>query len=698
MTLRTKIILVISLLSALSIVALFLVQNIILTTRFARLERENTEANTARAMSAVTEDISSVSTMVGDWAPWDDTYIFVQDNNTDYVANNLTDQTVANLGMNLILFVNNAGDLVHGKALDLESGTEVPLPSSVSEILSPGTPLLQMSDERSSVSGILSLPEGPLAVAAQPILTSLQEGPIQGTLIMGRYLDVAEVQRLAQLTHLSVSVYSLQGSDIPADVQSAQSALSAEEPTTVHPLSKNSVAGYSLITDIYDNPALVLKVDQPRDIYRQGQETISYVILTLVVLFMWSGAASIVLLDRFLLSRLSRLAADVDEVGASRDPGERVPDEGDDEFARVAKAINRTLSSLDQAQHELRASEARNRALVAALPDLIIRVDRDGISLDKGSVNADGFAPSGHESVFRWPGETPEERRAFSTEILQHARMCVKQVLETGETSIFEFQIVLNGRWCQYEARVVAGGEDEALVIARDITQKKHEEEIQRKGVLLKEVHHRVKNNLQVVSGLLYLQSKRMSDQSMIEMFNESSNRIQSMSLIHQKLYQSKDAATIDFGGYVRDLVSGLLRSYGTDRSAIKVVLDIDRAGLGMDAAVPCGLIINELASNSFKHAFPEGRRGELRILMRRHVGDRITLVVADDGVGLPRNLDLHNAESLGLQLVVTLVEQLGGTITLDRDTGTRFTVEFAESRGTATADASQEPFEHVVT
>jgi two-component sensor histidine kinase len=184
----------------------------------------------------------------------------------------------------------------------------------------------------------------------------------------------------------------------------------------------------------------------------------------------------------------------------------------------------------------------------------------------------------------------------------------------------------------------------------------------------------------------------------MIEMFNESSNRIQSMSLIHQKLYQSKDAATIDFGGYVRDLVSALLRSYGTDRSAIKVVLDIDRAGLGMDAAVPCGLIINELVSNSFKHAFPEGGRGELRIVMRRHVGDRITLVVADDGVGLPRNLDFHNAGSLGLQLVVTLVEQLRGTVTLDRDIGTRFTVEFAESRGTGAADASQEPFEHVAT
>jgi two-component sensor histidine kinase len=463
-------------------------------------------------------------------------------------------------------------------------------------------------------------------------------------------------------------------------------------------LSQDSIAGYGLITDIYDNPALVLRVDQSRDIYKQGRETIGYVILTLVVLFMWSGAISILLLDRFLLSRLSRLAADADKLGVSRDPAERLPDEGDDEFARVAQAINRTLSSLGQAQHGLSASETWNRALVAALPDLIIRVDRDGMPLDKGPVRADGVPPAVHESTLRWPGQTPEERGAFSAEILERARACVKQALDSGETSIFEFQIMLNGQLCHYEVRVVAGGKDEALIIARDITQKKHEEEVRRRGVLLKEVHHRVKNNLQVVSGLLYLQSKRMSDRNMIEMFNESSNRIQSMSLIHQKLYQSMDAATIDFGGYVRDLVSALLRSYGTDRSAVKVVLDIDRAGLGMDAAVPCGLIINELVSNSFKHAFPGGRRGELQVVMRRHDGDGITLVVADDGVGLPQNLDFRNAESVGLQLVVTLVEQLRGTITLDRHTGTRFTVEFTEPRGMGVADGSQEPFEHVAT
>lgn len=695
MTLRTKVIIVICLSCALSIIALFFVQETILSARFARLERENTNENIGRAVDAVWADVSSVSRTVGDWAPWDDSVAIVQDGNSDYIAKDLTDSTVSNLGMDLILYVNNAGELVYGKAMDLENEVEIPLPSSVAELMSPGSPLIQMTDEQSSVSGILSLPEGPLLVAAQPILTSQKQGPIQGTLIMGRYLDLAEVQRLAELTHLSIALYPLQDSNLPADFQLAQSSLSNEQPTFVHALSKDSIAGYRLLTDIYDNPALVLRVDQSRDIYLQGQQTIGYFILTLLVLFFWSGVANISLLDKFLLSRLSRLSADVEKVGASRNPAERVPDDGDDEFAHVAQAINRTLSSLEQTQHGLVASETRNRALVAALPDLILRVDRDGALLDRGPARAGGVAVAGQGSTKRWPGETSEERRAFSTEILQRAIPHVNRALETRETSIFEFQVPLNSHVSYYEARVVASGEDEALIIARDITQKKHEEEVRRRELLLKEVHHRVKNNLQVVSGLLYLQSKHISDKNMIEMFNESSNRIQSMSLIHQKLYQSKDAATIDFDGYVRDLIGALLHSYGTDRSAIKVVLDVDHTGLGMDSAVPCGLIINELVSNSFKYAFPAGRRGEVRIALSRHDGDKITLVVADNGVGLPESLDFLNAESLGLQLVVTLVDQLRGTITLSRDTGTKFTVVFTEVRGMSAVGTSQERYEY---
>jgi two-component sensor histidine kinase len=271
----------------------------------------------------------------------------------------------------------------------------------------------------------------------------------------------------------------------------------------------------------------------------------------------------------------------------------------------------------------------------------------------------------------------------------------VRQALQTRETQMFEIQVPFNGDTVYYEARVAASSKNEALVMVRDITEKKHEEEARRRGLLLKEIHHRVKNNLQVVSSLLYLQSTRVSDKNVIEMFKESSNRVQSMSLIHQKLYQSKDAESIDFAGYVHDLTGTLLRSYGVDPSAVKVRLDVDGASLGIDSASPCGLIINELLSNSLKHAFPGGRRGEVRISMSRDEGHRINLVVADNGVGIPGDLDPRNTESLGLQLVVNLVDQLRGTMTLNREAGTEFTITFTEARGVSPMDRQQQEREY---
>jgi two-component sensor histidine kinase len=189
-----------------------------------------------------------------------------------------------------------------------------------------------------------------------------------------------------------------------------------------------------------------------------------------------------------------------------------------------------------------------------------------------------------------------------------------------------------------------------------------------------------VKNNLQVISSLLYLQSKRVEDQRVVEMFNESGNRIKSMSLIHQKLYQSQNAATIDFAEYIRDLTDALFNSYGARRDIVRLTLHIEGTILNVDTAIPCGLIVNELVSNSLKYAFPDGRQGQIHVSLRKD-GDRFTLIVGDTGIGLPKDFDYQESPSLGLKLVHTLVEQLGGTIELDREGGTEFRITFGEMK-----------------
>jgi PAS domain S-box-containing protein len=218
----------------------------------------------------------------------------------------------------------------------------------------------------------------------------------------------------------------------------------------------------------------------------------------------------------------------------------------------------------------------------------------------------------------------------------------------------------------------------------RDITERKMAEDrlqasLAEKEVLLREIHHRVKNNMQVISSLLNLQSRRISDPDVLEMFKESQRRIRSMALIHERLYQSSDLSRIEFSQYLRNLANHLFRSYQIDPDRIHVTIDADEIYLSINTAIPCALIVNELISNALKHGFPEERWGNVNVAFRRNDGNGCLLQVKDDGVGFPAGLDFHKTESLGMQIVVTLVNQIEGTIRLEREKGTSFQISFRD-------------------
>ncbi|MCX9012701.1 MAG: PAS domain S-box protein [Candidatus Methanoperedens sp.] len=215
--------------------------------------------------------------------------------------------------------------------------------------------------------------------------------------------------------------------------------------------------------------------------------------------------------------------------------------------------------------------------------------------------------------------------------------------------------------------------------ITRDITERKRAEDqikqsLKEKEVLLREIHHRVKNNMQIISSLLRLQSESITEEKYLDMFKDCQNRVISMSLVHEKLYYSKDFTKIDFNEYVNDMVDGLFESYGLGRVVLKTEIEDT---LDMDSAIPCGLIVNELVTNSLKYAFPDGRKGEIRIALKK-TGGEMGLTVGDNGIGFPEELDFRKTESLGLQLVNLLVNnQLEGHINLDRSKGTEFQIRF---------------------
>jgi PAS domain S-box-containing protein len=256
-------------------------------------------------------------------------------------------------------------------------------------------------------------------------------------------------------------------------------------------------------------------------------------------------------------------------------------------------------------------------------------------------------------------------------------------------TSNYQFHgVKKNGSSIDIEvlsSRIMLGGKPAVQGTIMDITARKKAEEkikasLREKEVLLQEIHHRVKNNLQIISSLLSLQTRHITDKNFLAMFKESQNRVRSMALVHEKLYQSKDFSRINFREYIVSLTNALYRSHGVDKTAIALNITIKNMFLNIETAIPCGLLINELFSNALKHAFPHSYTGkaQIDIVLKRTRNKTIDLFFSDNGIGIPENFDFKKTKSLGLELVMVLAEeQLEGKLTLHREQGTHFHIQF---------------------
>ncbi|MBU7019229.1 MAG: PAS domain S-box protein [Theionarchaea archaeon] len=350
--------------------------------------------------------------------------------------------------------------------------------------------------------------------------------------------------------------------------------------------------------------------------------------------------------------------------------------------------VLRDITERKKAEDLLNENEEKFRTIFENANDGIVYVDNKGIILDINEKTEDLLGYRREDVVgklfydieFCDPRDLPRVIDVFS------------RTMATGElVSLMELEMNhADGSkvFVEVSTRLIRNqGETEGLLsILRDITERKQTEEkikasLKEKEVLLREIHHRVRNNLQIISSLLSLQSSYMTDDQYAEMLKECQNRIRTMALIHERLYRSDNLAKIDFNTYIESLVHELVRSYGVNTDFITVRIDVDKISLGVDAAIPCGLIINELVSNCMKHAFPGGK-GEITVAL--HCSDgKIELIVKDNGIGIPETLDIRNTETLGLRLVTILTEdQLNGTVILLRDGGTEFRIIFREKIG----------------
>lgn len=325
------------------------------------------------------------------------------------------------------------------------------------------------------------------------------------------------------------------------------------------------------------------------------------------------------------------------------------------------------------------------RTVIDTDPNFVFAKDWDGKFTLVNKAVAENYNTTAEELIGKSDADFNN-----NTEEVAHFLNNDREVISQGKAKFIPEEVVTNtktGETKWYQTIKVplksTDGSMQVLGVAADITARKLAEEItqrslKEKELLLKEIHHRVKNNLQIIVSLLKLQSKFVFDARDLEIFNKSRSRVETMSLIHEKLYKSQDISQIDIGNYLKDLISHLLKAYSVNSVNTDFEINAENIQVTIDTAIPCGLIVNELINNILKHAFPYGYRGKIQLNLFRS-GENIILEVIDNGIGLPENIELDNNDSLGMQLIDTLVKQLDGVIEVTRNAGTKFSIEFKE-------------------
>jgi two-component sensor histidine kinase/PAS domain-containing protein len=355
----------------------------------------------------------------------------------------------------------------------------------------------------------------------------------------------------------------------------------------------------------------------------------------------------------------------------------------------------RDISERKKAEEELNKSQALLSAAIEQSPAGILVADAPDVTIRIANAAALGIRGRDSKSLTNIPANLhPIRWQTYKLDgtPFKPEELPLSQAVLYGKTSNNVDAIIRRSkgddRWVLANAAPIQNAKGETvagIVIFSDITERKKAEaqiqkDLKEKEVLLKEIHHRVKNNLQVISSLLGLQSHYIEDNQARVLFKESQNRIRSIALVHEKLYKSEDFTQVDFNEYIKSLVADLFRSIGMISEKIELNIDVEDVGLPIDFAIPCGLIINELVSNSIKYAFPSSfsKQKKLDILFKHIEKGKLQLQVKDNGIGLPEDFDFSKVDSLGLRLVKIISEdQLAGTIKFDLKQGAKFIICF---------------------
>ena len=352
------------------------------------------------------------------------------------------------------------------------------------------------------------------------------------------------------------------------------------------------------------------------------------------------------------------------------------------EGKKVVMGLVQDVTDRKRVEEQLKESEERYRTLFEGSPDAVFLADPKSRKINDANSAASNLLLRSkkeiigmHQSELHPPRMEEYVREKFDLHVRQKGSpVAVESLVIRSDEKEIPVEVLAQ--------KTVIAGKPVFQGIFRNITERKRAEELiktslREKEVLLRELHHRVKNNVQVMASLLRLQTRNIKNAKMQEMIKGYLGRIHSMGLIHEKLYQSEDLARINLAQYIRRLAVHLFHTYGVNANAVELKTEIEEIFLDINKAIPLGLIINEIVSNSLKHAFPADKKGEVFITIQSADEEKGMLTIKDTGVGIPKNVDFKNPKSLGLQLVNDLIDQIGGTLEVIREKGAIFKITF---------------------
>lgn len=701
MKIRYKLLLALSLITVIIMASTYLIAQTIMLNSISRMDEQTSSSNAERFVRNLNIALTTLNNTVNDWAQWDETYEFVKYGNPKYINNNLSENSFINLNINLILFLDNSGNIVFFKMYCLSQRGEVVIDKTVLEEAT--NEFFLNNNTVTFKEGIILINNSPMMIAASPILTSLLEGPSPGTLIMGRYLDTLELERLSKSVGLPLSISIFSEAQADPDFQFAKEYLSVEKPIFTRLLNETSLAGYVLLTDLMGNPVSIVRVYDYRVYYAQGMDSMSYTAFSILTIGVTTFFVTAILLDRLVVYRLSVLNNTVIKIKKTGDNSQRVPVYGNDELSSLSANINSMLDVVDEhtvflektvkdRTNDLSQNQQKLASILLASPDAIIAMDLEGNITE---CNDQVTQLCGFDRSYL----LGKSALTFIAE--EYSQLVFDQLINSikGNQGITRFEARLKkSDNTSYPAEISVNlikNEEKELIgfvaIIRDLSERKQleqrlfkSERLAAIGELAGMVGHDLRNPLTSIKNASYIIKKKyhVPDSKVEEMFGIIDNSIEYSNKIVSDLLDYSRAVHLDFMECTpKSLLKEALSMIKMPNN-VELIDNTDDTKMNVDITKMVRVFIN-LIRNALE-ALSIG--GFLEISSREDNGE-ITFSFKDNGQGISKEdlskifnpLFTTKAQGMGFGLSISkrFVEAHGGRISVKSilGVGTTFTL-----------------------